>query len=496
MPYGHESDLTLNDLLRTLGRYRWRWISTAVLIGGAVAAYAVLGPRTWEASQAVTVRNVGSTRPDAPGEFRHEDEMKATQETLVQVAQSREVLRNALARVSGPRGEDSPSDPPTETAVDGLMSALTVAPPKGAEFGQTEIFYIKVKDRDRDRALQLVDAVFRELETALNGYRAARARSVIGELNETVALAEANLSESTGRLTETEQQVGADLIALRMLHQSPTGESDLYRTLVGTMGDLNRARVAEGTQAALLELLEGADASPEVLLSAPRELLDARPSLARLIQGLAEVRLRAATLAGTFTEADPRLIAARAEEQEVVRSIQQELAAAVQGVKASAKVAAAQRESLEAQVAELRGRVDRLTEVRAEYSNLAEQVELRRDLLAESERSLAEARASLAASSASSLLSRAGPPDGGARPVGPGRTTIMAAGVVGGIFTGFGLVFLTAPIARRVRLPGERALDDYLNEPLAAGRIGSGRRQADSDFEIPEPHANGHSLVG
>lgn len=487
-------DVTLGDLLRTLSRYRWRWMVTAAVVGGLVAVGVVFSPSIWEASQALTVRDVASPQLEFPGTFRHADEMKTSQETILQVAQSHDVLRGALAQV-GPPADAKPTTGketwPTEEDIDDLRSALSMTAPKGAEFGQTEIFYLKVKDRERGRALRLIETLCDGLEAALNRLRAARAESVIAELNESVALAREALSETTRRMAEIERQVGQDLIALRMLHQAPAGDSDLYRTLANAVVELNRVRVVESTQQALAELLEQAEDDPAVLLGAPRELVDARPSLSRLLQGLGETRLRVASLAGTFTERDPRLIAARREEEAVIEGIHRELEAATHGVQASAKVAAAQRESLEDQVAELRVRVDRLTGVRAEYSNLVEQVTTRRAVLAESERNLAAARSSLAAASSSSLLTRVSVPDGGTRPIGPGRTTLIAAGLVGGVFLGIGLVFLTAPIVRPDELPGDRALAEFWAEHLSAPV----RHHHGEAVVTAEPHGNGHTLV-
>lgn len=331
--------------------------------------------------------------------------------------------------------------------------AVSITPPKGAEFGKTEVFYLKVKDRDRQRALLLVAGVYDELQQALGRLRANVARSTLAELEKTVALAESQLGEATERLAALEQQVGPDLIALRMLLQSPTGESDLYRTLTNSADELRQVRGAESQSATMLELLAAAKEDPLRLLSAPRELLDAHPALARLSEGLNQAQLRTAGLASKFTESHPLLIAARNEEESIRQDIFKEVEAAREGVVASAKLAEGRRQTLDNQVAELRIRLDRLTSVRATYSNVAQEVDHRRTLLEEAQRNLAQVRATQVAAATSEQLSPLDDPDGGTRPLGPSRASILLLGLAGGLAAGVGVVLLTVPTPRPSDLP-------------------------------------------
>jgi len=54
---------------------------------------------------------------------------------------------------------------------------------------------------------------------------------MVDELSKTVAVADRELSEATGRLAEIERQIGADLSDLRNMELSATGDSDLRRRL-------------------------------------------------------------------------------------------------------------------------------------------------------------------------------------------------------------------------------------------------------------------------
>ena len=41
-----------------------------------------------------------------------------------------------------------------------------MTPPGGAEFGKTEVFYISVKDKDRDLAISYVSELCRQLDSS------------------------------------------------------------------------------------------------------------------------------------------------------------------------------------------------------------------------------------------------------------------------------------------------------------------------------------------
>ena len=51
---------------------------------------------TWEASQALVVRNEAVGSQDIPGKFRHSDELKAILDTVLELSKSRSVLNATL----------------------------------------------------------------------------------------------------------------------------------------------------------------------------------------------------------------------------------------------------------------------------------------------------------------------------------------------------------------------------------------------------------------
>jgi polysaccharide biosynthesis transport protein len=481
-------DAILPDTTRTIWRYRWRFAATMIIVLVITASYAILAPPSWMASQAIIVRNDATAQFGAMGRSREGEDVKNTQETLQEVATSRSLLRNSLQRV-GPPATASAEPWLSEEAIVRLRRAVSLAPPKGMEFGKTAVFYLRVKDPDRDRAIELTEAIYAELGKAFGQLRAAMNQNAISELTASVTLAEANLAQATRRLADVEKEAGVDLVALRMLHQSPVCDVPIYHTLANGLDELRRSREEQSQQTELLEMLRDAKDNPLLLSAAPKELIECHPGLARLIQGLSESRLRSFAGASKLSDEHPEMVALRREEANIREGIRQELSTAIQGVSAAIKLGATRHATLESQVSELNRRLSRLTDIRAEYSNLVAQVEQRRGLVEESQRHLAEARAACAGATSSSLLSRVDSPDGGLRPVSPSVAVIGLSGLLASVLAGFGVVLLTAPIDRRAdtalaspprrggnweaslrRVSGEGVISTRVPAPVLAGQ--------------------------
>src|SRR5262245_46686143 len=89
----------ISDILSAL-RVHWaRWVGPTVIVFALAAVYAFVRSDTWEASQTFVVRNEATGNLDGPGKFRHTAEMKAAQETILELAKSRAVLAAALKKV-------------------------------------------------------------------------------------------------------------------------------------------------------------------------------------------------------------------------------------------------------------------------------------------------------------------------------------------------------------------------------------------------------------
>ncbi len=421
------------------------WIVPTLAVACLAAVYAFVRPLRWEAAQALIVRNEAASNPGQPGKFSQPEEMKAVQETILELARSRGVLLAALSEVGPPTGyRGAAAAWPTEEALEDLRDELKLSPPKGAEFGKTEIFYLQVRDKEQHRAVALAEAITGQLERRYQELRDSRAQSMIGELDKAADVARRDLAESTARLKTVEQQVGSELAELRTLEDASTGESALRRTLTEIRTELRTAQSARQTSEQLLTVLKGAEQDPAALIATPAALLESQPALKKLREGLVDAQLKSADLEGRMSAAHPLVQAARGAEQEIRQRLHGEVTTAIRNTAIDLELSGKRLAMLEGQLAEVTDKLDQLAGLRAEYANLVAETRNRSNLLERADQTLAEARFSQATARAASLIGRIDAPITGDRPVGPSRSTIVLAGLIGGLLAGLGLLVLVA----------------------------------------------------
>lgn len=437
----HKPMLTPAEVFRLLVEYRWRWLIPAC--AGAVLGlvYGLVAPDKWEAAQALMLRNEAFTNTDGLGKFRHADDMKATQETILEVAKSRQVLTEALVKTNGANAQ-----PPNDEAIEELRKHIKVTPPKGAEFGKTEVFYLKVTDHSRERALQLVANICDALQARYQEVLNERATSMANELTNAVKLAQADLRQASNQLASMEAEVGNDLAELRILQSSPSGASDLRQRVVFIEGEIRRLQTQQRKNEELLSLLRSTSEDPSRLVAAPQSLLESQPALKRLKEGLVDAQLRTSQLRGNMTEEHPTVKAALAAEQQIRNEISNELKEAIAGAEADSRLNNGQIDLLKKQLDETDARLTKIAALRTQYGNLVAEVDSSTKLLQQAEANLADARAKEAGAQSASLINRIGKPDSGTRPVSPGLATLVAAGFAGGLMIGLGVVVLTVPL--------------------------------------------------
>ena len=211
------SPTELVQVLRT--HLRW-WAVPAVVCAVLAAGYSLVTPRDWQATQAFNLRAEATGSSDQRlGKFSDLSEMKVRQETILELAKSKGVVEATLKTV-GPKPSlfGTSKNWPTAQDVDDFRKNIDMRPPGGAEFGQTEVFYLSVRDHNRERAAQLVAALSDELENSLKQLRDERAQSMVTELSRTVSLTETDLNFSIEKLSQFEAAIGADLAELRNLN--------------------------------------------------------------------------------------------------------------------------------------------------------------------------------------------------------------------------------------------------------------------------------------
>jgi uncharacterized protein involved in exopolysaccharide biosynthesis len=193
----------------------------------------------------------------------------------------------------------------------------------------------------------------------------------------------------------------------------------------------------------LLNLLRDAAEDPGRLLASPSRLLDSQAGLKRLKEGLVDAQLASAKLQGSMSTSHPAVQAAKAAELEISQHLHNELAIAIKGVEVDVRLAQDRIRSLEQQRASVDARRDKISNLRADYSNLVSMSRHRTEILKTAQLELSEARATEAAAHRANLISLIDLPDGGNRPLGPGRVMIVLAGLLGGLVIGAGVIFLS-----------------------------------------------------
>ena len=464
--------LTPHELVQLLLKKRMLWLVPAIAGGLLAAAYSLVTPRYWEASQGLVVRQeTAGSRGQTPGKFADLYEMRTLQETILEVAKSQEVIVGTLKAVDQRMGRTAGE--PTALEVEELRERLKMLPPHGGEFGKTEVFYFYVKDTNRTRAIELVGELCRQLDIALKALRTERAQSLVTELQEQVNLAMAANAEQTDRLSAFEKEVGPDLSELRMLHSASSGQSDLRTEVVQLEADARKFSTQVREADELLKLLTAAAQDPQKLVATPNSLLTTQPAVRQLKDGLIKAQITTARLQGTRSLEHPQVQAAIEAEKQIQDDLHGELLTAIRGAEVERDLAQQRLTANGDRLKEIQGRLARLAEQRAEYSNRVAAVDNSRASLDQARRNLSVARAAEAAAQGASLVTRIGEPETGAHPVGPGRTIITLAGAVGGLMFGLGLVFLTAggPVAEQDRgFVGVRMADSPRGEAAIAGR--------------------------
>lgn len=432
------------ELVRLVWSQRKTWLISTAVCGAIAAAYALVMPRYWEASQALVVRQetAGATG-SRPGKFADLYEMRTLQETILEVAKSQEVVVATIEAVDR-RLLGATAGPPTLEDIDEFRKRLKMLPPDGGEFGKTEVFYFSMKDKRRDRAIELVAELCKQLEIALKNLRKHRATSVIAEVEEQADVAAAALDGETQRLAEFESQVGSDLGELRMLHSANSGQSDLRMEAVQLEADVRKFRTQVSEIEKLISLLRAAQDDPQQLIATPNTLLASQPALRRLKDGLIDAQLATSRLGGSRSANHPQVRAAIEAEGQIRAELHDELVTALRGAEVDLQLAGERLAATQGRLDDLQKRFARLASLRAEYSNRVAAVEDCRKNLERIRQDLSTARAAEAAAVGGSLVTRLDKPETGPYPAGPGRTIIAGAGGVAGLMLGLGLAFLLA----------------------------------------------------
>ena len=439
----NSAGLSPRECVRLLIEYRNRWLLPTMACAVVALGYSLMMSRYWKASQALVVRNEVSVNTQGkPGEFSDVYEMRTAQETILELAKSRQVLAATLQAVNSSTGATAE---PTLKQINKLRKHLSLQPPYGAEFGKTEVFYLSIEDKSPERSAKLVEELCRQLDKRMRNLRDEQAQSIITELEMQVQLAERAHQLETANLELLEADMGSDLGELRMLHSAFSGQSDLRQQVVVLESEHRRleSEVREAEQ--LLEVLQTAQQSPESLVAMPSSLLDSQPTLRSLKEGLVAAQLSAARLTGTRTDQHPQTLAATKAVERIQSDLHRELQVAIQGVEIELALNRDHAAAIGKQLTDMQQRLSTLAKNRAEYTNRVAAVENSRDVLAQARKQLSEIQAVQVAAQQTSLVTPIDRAEVGEYPEGISRAAVVMVGTMGGLILGLGCVFVTVP---------------------------------------------------
>jgi uncharacterized protein involved in exopolysaccharide biosynthesis len=468
---------TVKHLIHSLTRFAPVWIGSAAVLGCLSLFYVVfLKGDTYNARQQLSIRDnaIGSFMSN--GEFESSTAMKVAQELVLEMATNKQVVKEALVAMGPERSWfGTPDFPSTGDVSSAAENSISVRPPKGKEFGSSELLYLDAKASSPERATALNAAVCDALQSHLQKLREIRSSSVITELESARETAISQLATSTEQLQTAERKAGSDLSDLRGMTDMG-GTSSNSRILLDQLK--NELRSAETNQENLVtsqQLLLTAVANPKGFITAPGDLINNQPGLKRLREGLVDNQLNASQLAGLYTDSHPSLIAARSTVTEITNRLVAELRTANSQIAQEVANGKSRINRLIAQIDDQENRLDRLADVRASYSNLVSEVKTRATILEETERRLAAAQASRDSASSISLVAKVNAPQLSDGPIGPGRLTIVVVCTFAGLVGGVGLVVLISPppIVRHGRRSSDhsqsRSSDRMLNSKSTRG---------------------------
>lgn len=460
---------TAKHIVLALVRYAPVWIISTITFGALSVFYVLLVKADhWEATQAIMVREEANNAVLGNGKFESSTSMKAAQELVLEISKNPKVVRDALV-VLGPRPSwFGTSNWPSKSTVDGYAKdAIFVKAPKGLQFGDSELIYLATRAESPERATKFNEALLESLSNHLQTVRAARAKSVTEELETARDAARQQLAQATEAINEIERRFGTDLSDLRSLSDGASTSTNSRIMLDQVKAEIRQAENQREKLLADQKLLEDAIRDPEGFIAAPGDIINSQPGLKRLREGFVDSQIAVSQLSSKYTDKHPSFLAAQETEKEIADRLLAELVATLDQVSTTSRTSEQNLLRLVEQQNQLEDRLDRIADVRANYSNLIVDFQTRSKILQETEQSLAQATASHDAASQTSLVTPVDSPIVGDSPVGLGKAAIVLICTFAGMLCGVGMVFFISPPPMVKH--GRRWSD----------QSGGGRRQAD-----------------
>jgi len=454
-----------------------------MLFAALGAAYSIATQDYWTASQPMVLRDEANGAADRLGRFGSQTDLKAAQETILEMAQNHEVVKFALKQIGPESGGSDESWLTNEVVAQAAKKRVNIRAPQDGEFGGSEMIYLQVEEVNPQRASDFCNAIYESLSQQMREVRRVRADSMIQELAHARDMARRNLDEASAMMHEIEITFGSDLGDLRNLSEMNIGDGANRRALEDTSRELQAAELELAKQESLYELLAQGLRDPNHLLVSGGEQLNLQTALKRLKDGLIDSQLERSKLASRLTEHNPKMKSAVAAETKIRAEMQSETSLVLRSMEPVLSVERARVEHLRTKQQGIQRRLDRLAEGRTTYAKIAADVKHRTAMLEEAQRSLASAEASRSASLSINLLSKLGPVTTSDNPNGMSSTMLTGGGAAAGLIFGLGAVFLVAPGTHQSRFG--RRWSDVLGRRASDQNARSGNGQVERQVNAP-----------
>jgi len=441
-----ETNQRLKFVFATMIRFRNLWLIPAMV--GVVVSYfyvTMFRAETWSARQSLIVRDDLLGQAYKPGQFSSLESMKSAQETILEVARKPQVIRSVLTELGPAKsGLLLTGNYPDDETIEMLQGKIGLSAPNGAEFGKTEVIILNTKASTPERSKRFIELLLNQIDLKLGEVRQQRLMSMELELTQARDGAALSLEQSTSKLREMENELGADIGAMQGLNSVQGND--------GIRGELSQIRVEKrGTQKdldaalAALKMLQAARSSPSKMLAIPGELLRSQPRLEALQRSLVDAQKAYADNSGRFAAQHP-LIASSAE---TVAAMQNQIYLELDSLI----------HTVESNVAELKQRIVRLEDLandenqkmvdlgalRVDHLTINAEVAKKTEFLNQMQTRLSEIQAMRMAAPQVHWLTRVDDPQVATRPDGLGKKSTILAGGFCGLMLGLGLVMLVAP---------------------------------------------------
>lgn len=471
--------VSIRELASTLFIYKGTIVSLTLLFGFGAAVVSWLQPEVYEASVQIWAQDQS---PGLRGSSNYPNDsaarVKMALTNVREVIYSRQVLESALVECGIlPRensGAASVSQAERDRQSSRLGKSIRLEAPKGTDFGSSQIFFIKLRDRDPQRAPKLLAALLDSFRHRYEQLSAEQAQHLVHETSMQVEKSREQLTFAAKAFDECVKSLEGGMAELNSMSGSSSGDSELRRSLVQLNERLVPAEADLRVQRAFLQQLANAQADSTEFVEVPGPLVREYPALEQAVRDLSAAQSQMDSVAARVTPenaeyqmTEERL---RLSEQTYLTEVERATAALEREIEAKTEAVnfmRGQRESYLERLAELTNQYVR-------FDGLRQELAQSRTIVADAERRRSDAAHALLTAAQETLFSTLDGPRASTNPVSPQRKMNFVLGTLLGLVTGIGLAFLARQFSQIVR--SETDLAGIADEDLLVVSVPKVRR--------------------